>query len=193
MGLGIDPEILKAAEQKLGEFIAQEPEFYNTKENCKALQKYLWTEQIPIEQWIHVNIWAAAYWNCKRQGLLTPIPAPKSKAELEAEYEARDRRDGGSLGNQIQAGNTEAENTRKIVDRAQNLRKQLEENTNKKIADAVTIQEIDANPHKYIPDFKVDQPAEVLKPLRSSVLKEWMKRRQQFLTKQAIDSDARKQ
>jgi len=193
MGLGIDPEVLKAANQTLGEFIAQEPEFYNTAENCKALQQYLKNQQIPIEQWNHINIWAAAFWQCKKQGLLAPVPPPKSRAEREAEYEANDRRAGSSLGNQITEGNTEADNIRKIVEGARDLRNRLEEGTNKKIADAATIREMDENPHKYIPDFTVDQPAEVLKPLRSSVLKAWMKKRQQFLTKEAIERDERKQ
>src|ERR1700693_4892762 len=196
MGLGIDPEILEAANKALGLYIGMAgDEFYNSSANCIALRTQLKKMGVPIENWGGPgaeNVWAEAAFQCRQNGTLESAPPPKSKAELEREYEARDRYDGSKVGNQV-TDNTEAASTRKIVESAKDLRNRLEEETNKKITDAATIREMDENPHKYIPDFTVDQPAEVLKPLRSSVLKAWMKKRQQFLTKEAVERDERKQ
>ena len=118
MGLGIDPAAVEVANRTLGEFIAQTPDFYNSAENCKALQNYLRKEGLPVEQWCHVNIWAAAYWQCAKDGLLASPPPPKKRADIEAELNARDRYDGS------RAGNRDRESP---YDKATKLKKEIEE------------------------------------------------------------------
>jgi hypothetical protein len=197
MGLGIDPQVLEAANHALGLYIGMAgDEFYNSSANCKALQAQLKKMGIPIENWGGPgaeNVWAAAAFQCRKNGTLEPAPSPKSKAELEREYEANDRRPGSRAGNQIQEGDTEADNTRKIVESAKGLRNRLEEETNKKITDAATKRDMQDNPHKYLPDFKIDQPAEVLKSLESPVLRLWMRKRADFLSEEAPKADQRRQ
>jgi hypothetical protein len=96
--LGINPDELAAANEALTEFVNAEPNFYNTAANCRALQQWLKTENVPISRW-HVKAFALAYWSCTRPDAkfpLEPIPPKETPQQRIDRLSARDR--GGYTG-----------------------------------------------------------------------------------------------
>jgi hypothetical protein len=101
--LGINPDELAAANEALTDFVNQEPAFYNTAENCRALQQWLKTEKVPLSRW-HVKAFALAYWHCTRADAkfpLTPIPPKETEQQRIERLHARDR--GGYTGERHQS------------------------------------------------------------------------------------------
>jgi hypothetical protein len=100
--LGINPAVWQAACDAFDEFRRLEVDFYNTKENRDVLQSYLRGKLspedgvIPLEHWVHPNVWMAAYGQCKSRGLLEPVRPKETPQERAARLEQQDR-SAGSL------------------------------------------------------------------------------------------------
>jgi hypothetical protein len=102
----IHPQLVAQIRQALGTFIGtanqNEEQFFNTESNCEKLFDYLRNEGIPQEQWIHPNIFAAAFFNCKVAGVLEDRHAEETAEQKALRLEFQDRNQ-SALANQIRS------------------------------------------------------------------------------------------
>lgn len=185
MNLGVSQEDLDAAQLALGQFIAQEPDFWNTSPNVTALKNHLRQQEVPLAMWCDIHIWAAAYWACKKAGLLEYPPPPETSEERVRRLQAQDRADGSRAGNKAQPGEKPSAKLKRLYQETVMRQKAADAAFWRKLEESKAAKDVKENPHKYAPDYKTELTAEQMKSLAAPVLKYWSQKHRAYLDEQA--------